>query len=190
VTLTPDIASPQAVGTPVTLTAAASGGTPPHQYRFWLNSGSGFSIIQDYSTASTFPWTPAAAGAYDILVDARSVGSTALKEAFTKLFYYQITPAAATGVTLTPNAASPQPLGTPITLTVAGQGGSGTYEYRFWLNSGQGFNIVQDYGAASTLPWNPAATGAYDVLVDVRNAGSAAFREASTKLFYFFYRIQ
>jgi FtsP/CotA-like multicopper oxidase with cupredoxin domain len=185
VTLTPDIVSPQLSGTPITFTAAASGGAEPYQYRFWVNSGTGFNIVQDYSTAGTFPWVPSAAGAYDILVDARSAGSTAFREASTKLFYYQITPAAATGVTLTPNAASPQPLGTPITLTAAGQGGSGTYEYRFWVNSGSGFSMVRDYSAANTYNWTPAATGAYDILVDVRSAGSTASREALTKLFYY-----
>lgn len=89
------------------------------------------------------------------------------------------------GVTLTPDLASTQPVGTPITFTAAGQGGSGTYEYRFWINSGSGYAIVQDYSSLSTFVWTPAITGAYDILVDVRNAGTTVQRDASTKIFFY-----
>jgi len=183
--LAPSVASPQAIGTPITFTATGQGGLGPYEYRFWLNSGSGYNIVQDYSATNTYVWTPAANGAYDFLVDVRTAGSTVARDASTKLFYYQIQSAGATGVTVSPDLASPQAPGTPITLTAAGQGGSGTYEYRFWLNSGSGYSIVHDYSAANTFVWTPAATGNYDILVDVRNAGSTAIREASTKLFFY-----
>jgi len=186
VTLTPSLTSPQLTGTPVTFSAAVQSGVGPFEYRFWVNSGSGFSVVQDYSAANTFAWTPAATGAYDILVDVRSVGTSIMRETSTKLFFYQIiSSVAATGVSVVPDLTSPQASGTPITLTASGQGGSGSYEYRFWLNSGSGYSIVQDYGAANTLVWTPAATGNYDILVDVRNTGSTALREASTNLFYY-----
>jgi cytochrome c peroxidase len=188
VTATPDLASPRSVSTPITFTAAGQGGSGTYEYRFWINSGSGYTIVQDYSATATYVWTPLATGAYDILVDVRNAGSTSVRDASTKLFYYQIMTAGATGVTATPDLASPRTSGTPITFTALGQGGSGTYEYRFWVNSGSGYTIVQDYSAAATFVWTPLATGAYDILVDVRNAGSTSLREASTKIF--FYQIQ
>jgi len=181
VTLTSDLATPQIPGTPITFTATGQGGSGPYEYRFWVNSGSGFAIAQNYSPANTFVWTPTLAGAYDILVDVRNTGSTAVREASTKVLFYKIASAAATGVTLTPNLASPRSVGTPITFTAAGEGGSGAYEYRFWLNSGSGFTIVQGYSATNTFVWTPTAQGAYDIMVDVRNTGSTAFREAFKK---------
>lgn len=187
VTVAPDVASPQAVGTPITFTAAGQGGSGNYEFQFWINTGAGFAIAQSYSASNTFVYTPAAVGPFDVLVDVRNAGSTSDREALTKLFFYQITAAAATGVTLAPDLASPQAPNTTITFTAQGQGGSGAYEYRFWLNSGLGFNIIQDYSAINTFAWTPTATGAYDILVDVRNAGSSAFREASTK--FFFYQI-
>jgi hypothetical protein len=188
VTATPDLVSPQTVNTPITITATGQGGSGSYEYRFWINSGSGYNIVQNYSATNTFVWTPLTTGAHDILVDVRAAGSTVLRDAFVKLFYYQIVPSAATGVTVTPDLASPQATGTPVTFTAHGQGGSGSYEYRFWLNSGSGYSIVQDYSTATAFVWTPGATGAYDILVDVRNAGSTSFREALTKLF--FYQIQ
>jgi manganese oxidase len=188
VTVSSDLSSPQMPGTPITFTAHGQGGSGSYQYRFWINSGTGFTMVQDYDAANTLVWTPSATGAYDLLVDVRSAGSSSLREAFTKLFYFQILPGPATGVTVSSNLSSPQAPGTPITFSASGQGGSGSYQYRFWINSGSGFSIVQDYGLANTLVWTPAAAGAYDILVDVKNNGSPAFREAFTKIF--FYQVQ
>jgi len=188
VTLTSNLASPRAAGTPITFTALGQGGSGTYEYRFWINSGAGYTIAQNYGTANTFVWTPAVAGAYDIMVDVRNAGSTVVRDASAKIFFYRITAPAATGVTLTSSLASPQPVNTPITFTALGQGGSGTYEYRYWINSGAGYTIVRNYSTTNTFTWTPTATGAYDILVDVRNVGSTALREASNKIL--FYRIQ
>lgn len=188
VVITPVQASPHVIGSPVTFTANGTGGSGNYEYRFWVNSGTGFTIAQDYSTTKTFLWNPVAIGAYDILVDVRNVGSTALREAFEKVLFYQIQPAPATAVSITPDKASPQAPGTQIVFTAAGSGGSGTYEYRFWLNSGSGYAIVQDYSTLPTWTWLPASTGNYDVLVDVRSVGSPAVRDALNNVF--FYQIQ
>jgi cytochrome c peroxidase len=188
VNISSDLAAPRAVGTPITFTAAGSGGTGTYEYRFWLNSGSGFNITQDYSSVGTWTWTPATAGAYDILVDVRSAGSTAMRDASAKIFFYQIQQSLGTSVTLTPDLANPQAAGTPITFTAVGSGGPGPYEYRFWLNSGSGFNVIQDYSSVDTWVWTPATTGNYDIMVDVRTVGSTDFREAIAKVF--FYQVQ
>ena len=188
VALSSNLAAPQAVGTPITFTAEGSGGSGPYEYRFWLNSGSGYSIARDYTTVNTWTWTPAAAGAYDLLVDVRNVGSSALRESSNKMFYYRIQQTTGTLVTLAPDLLSPQATGTPITFTAQGSGSPGPFEYRFWLNSGSGFSIVQNYSASNTWVWTPGTIGAYDVMVDTRTIGSSDLREAFAKVF--FYRVQ
>lgn len=188
VTLTPSVASPQLPGSSITFTAEASGGAGPYEYRFWINSGGTFLIAQDYTTINTFTWTPFVAGNYDIMVDTRAVGSTNFREALAVNSFYQIKYAPAAGVTPFVDKASPQPVNAPIVVSAAGSGGSGAYEYRFWLNSGSGYTIVQDYSTLSTWTWFPVATGNFDMLIDVRNAGTASDRDASTNVF--FYQIQ
>jgi len=188
VTLVPDVAGPQVAGAPITFTAAGTGSAGPFEYRFWVNSGAGFAIVQDYAPAATLVWTPATTGAYDIMVDVRTVGSTALREASAKIFFYQIQPAPATAVAITSDKASPQAPGTPVIFTAAGSGGAGKYEYRFWLNTGAGFAVAQDYSTLPTWTWVSSAAGNYDVLVDVRSVGSTLFREALNNVF--FYQIQ
>jgi hypothetical protein len=188
VTLTSNLASPQATGTPITFTAVATGAAGPFEYRYWVNTGAGFQLVRDYFASGTFVWTPTTAGAYDILVDVRTIGNTALREASNKIFFYQIQPAPATAVAITPSLASPQLHGTPVTFTAAGSGGTGKYEYRFWLNTGTGYAIVQDYSTLPTWTWIPALAGHYDLLVDVRSLGSTSLRDASNNVF--FYQIQ
>jgi cytochrome c peroxidase len=184
--VTPSVAAPQPTGTPIVFSAAGQGGTGPYEYRFWLNSGSGFLLQQAYGAANSWAWTPSAAGNYDIFVEVRTAGSTALREAWAALYSYHIdTPAPASAVTIAPGLASPQPSGTPITFTANGQGGSGPYEYRFYLNSGSGYVLQRDYNPSNSWTWTPSAAGNYDVFVEVRTVGSSLQREAYNAIYFY-----
>ncbi len=77
VTLTPNLLSPQPVGTPILWTALAADGTLP-QFRFWVQpQGGPFTLAQDYSPSNSFAWTPTVAGDYFVITWARSGGSNA-----------------------------------------------------------------------------------------------------------------
>jgi hypothetical protein len=188
VTIVPNLAAPQTPGTAITFTATATGGSGPYEYRFWVNTGNGYAVVQEYNAANTWVFTPVKPGIYDILVDVRGQGSTVFRNAFTTLLAYQVSPAPATAVTLTTPTASPRPVGTPITFTATASGGTGPYEYRFWINIGGTYLIAQDYTTINTFTWTPLAAGNYDIMVDTRAVGSTLFREALTKIF--FYQIQ
>ena len=182
VSLTPGVTGPQPAGTPVLFTAAT--GSPGMQYQFLLYDGTSWTTVRDYDTIPT--WTlPAStpAGSYVVAVNAKAPTSTT-RDAVAYASY-KITSGSpqATGVTLTPDQASPHAVGTVVQFTAAGQGSSG-YQYRFWLFDGTSWNMVQDYGAAST--WTlPAATlpGNYMIAADVRT-DSAVYRDAVAYLNY------
>src|SRR5438034_923210 len=61
VTVTADRAAPQLPGTTITLTAAATGGTAPVQFKWWVYSATGWTVLQDWSPATSATWTPATA---------------------------------------------------------------------------------------------------------------------------------
>jgi hypothetical protein len=88
-TLTPDKPSPQPAGTPIVLTGSASClGTP--QYRFWMRvPGGAWTIVQDYSPSATLNWTTTGkpAGTYNLEVDVRNTGSTAVYETVANVTY-------------------------------------------------------------------------------------------------------
>ncbi len=64
------------MGTPITFTATAVGGTAPYQFRFWLWNGTSWTMVRDWG-ANTFTWTPTQPNAnYNVTVWARSNGTT------------------------------------------------------------------------------------------------------------------
>ena len=120
---------------------------------------------------------------------ARNAGSTADYEAFTSLETYVLsTTTPVTGVTFTPppSPASPQAPGTSVTWSAVASGGSGNYQYQFWLYDGISWSIGKPYGATNDNTWawttSGLATGTYRVQVWARNAGSTADYEAFTSL--------
>ena len=78
VTLTPSPAGPQSPGTPVTWTAAASGGSGTYEYQFLVYSGGTWSLGRAYSATPTWNWDTSGLtnGTYVIAVWARNVGAT------------------------------------------------------------------------------------------------------------------
>ncbi|MGE5398512.1 MAG: CARDB domain-containing protein, partial [Chitinophagales bacterium] len=63
---------PQAVGTPITLSAEATGGVIPEYYFSVKEGGGHWEIIQAWSSANTCTWTPKMGGTAEIMVEARS----------------------------------------------------------------------------------------------------------------------
>ena len=81
------------VGTPITWTAIARGGTAsPLQYKFVMyTEGAGWTLLRDWAAGNTFTWTPTNSeiGGHLVQVWVRSAGSTATYEGWmgTPLFY-------------------------------------------------------------------------------------------------------
>jgi hypothetical protein len=161
-----------ATGSPVAFTATSTG-CPNPRYRFWIAPPNGaWSIVQDYSPASTFNWPgTGVAGTYRFEVDVRDNLSSNTYDAVKNVTY------AVTGCTaakLVTDKASPQLPGAAIVLTGSATC-PGTPEYRFWLRTPNGaWSIVQDYSPTPTFNWNTSGkpTGAYGLEVDVRDHGA------------------
>jgi alpha-tubulin suppressor-like RCC1 family protein len=178
VTLTPAPATPAIVGTPITFTASASGGSGSYQYKFLLKApGGALQTVQDYSATAIWTWMTAdlAPGSYQVVVYARNVGSTMSYEAFRSINSDLLADPPAASVTLTPAPASPSVTGTPVTFTAVASGGSGSYQYKFLLKApGGSLQTVRDYSATATWTWTTTglAPGSYQVVVHARNVGS------------------
>jgi hypothetical protein len=187
-------ASPQPVGTSVTFTATPTG-CAAAEYRFWTLAPTAGAVWQavtpGFGTGNTFSWETAgkAAGTWRFNVWARSAGSAAS---------YETAPAAGpvafvltrggsnacTGVTLTASPASPQPLGTVVTLT-ANAAGCATAEYRFWTlapTAGATWQpVTAGYQSGNQLVWDTMgkAAGTWQINVWARAAGSTASSDAT-----------
>ncbi len=83
-----------------------------------------------------------------------------------------------TSVTLTPNVASPQKLGTHVTWTATVQNpvSGHTYEYQYTVTLNGQSQIVRDFNPINTFVWYPfTVEGAYQVSVVVRDTTTSPF---------------
>ena len=148
--------------------------TLTYQYRFWLNDGTTNALVQDYSTANTWIMPSSQpAGVYTLTVDVRTTATSATPDATSTPFVFAIIEPPPTGVTVTPNVASPHVNGTTMTFTATAVGSTG-YQYEFRVNGTQ----VQAYSTTSTytLPLSTPA-GTYTIKV---NARTSALTPAAT----------
>jgi uncharacterized repeat protein (TIGR03803 family) len=78
--ITANLASPQPVGTALTLTATVTGGTAPQQCKWLLTTDPAwatYTVLRTWQSCTTpVPWTPTSPGSYVVAVWARSSGST------------------------------------------------------------------------------------------------------------------
>lgn len=170
-------ASTTGTGVPVTFTGVATGCTAA-QYRFWTRApGGSWTIARDYSSSNTYGWPGGgAAGAYQVEVDVRSLGSTVSYDAHANTTYTLVGCGAGA---LSADHTSPQPSGTTVVFTGAAAC-TGTPTYRFWVKApGGSWKVVQDYGTSATFSWTTAGlvAGTYSIEVDVRDQGSTASYE-------------
>jgi hypothetical protein len=171
--------------------AQGQGGSGAYQYRFWLFTSGAWQVVQDYGVGSswTMPGTTPA-GSYQIAVHVRtSSGVFVDAQAVLPFVIGDLpTPAApATGVTVTSTLGSPQAAGTLVRFDAQGEGGSGTYQYRFWLFADGAWQVMQDYGVGSSWTMTaPLPAGSYQVAVHVRT-DPAVFADAQGLLPYAFF---
>jgi uncharacterized protein (DUF2237 family) len=177
-------APPSPGGTGVSVTMTGSSATCPNpRYRFWVKDpGRRWSMVQDYSAATTHSWAQTGlAGTYSLEVDVRDASETTAYDVVANLSYV-VTGCSAAGITANPPTTAAH--GTTITLT-----GSATClgppTYKFWVQApGGSWQVVQAYGTSNTFMWTPAVAGTYHLEVDVRDQAGTATYEMVANITY------
>lgn len=174
--LTANVSFPAAPNVPITFTAQAAGGVAPIQYQFWrFSDGSGWAMVQDYSTNNTYTWYPNQ-GTHAVQVWVRGSGSTATLEDWRSSGLFSVAASAARISSLTANRTFPAPPNSTIVWTATATGGSGPLEYKYWLfSSSTGlWSVLRDWGTGNQATWTPGIgdTGQHSLQVWVRTQGS------------------
>jgi FtsP/CotA-like multicopper oxidase with cupredoxin domain len=171
-TLTSDVNSPQQVGTTITFSATATGGTGSYESRWGVWTSATDWIYTAWAPGiPSFPWTPAQAASAHVGVWVRDAGTTAAGA--TRSVAYSITQAPITVNSLTTDLSSPQVVNTTITFSATATGGTGSYESRWGVwTSATNWVFTAWAPGVSSFPWTPTQAASAYVGVWVRNAGA------------------
>jgi len=166
--------SPRQAGTTMIFAAAPSGGTTPYQYKWMLYDGTRTSVLRDWSSESTFSWTPIAPNPnYAITAWVRNANNRNDAPDAQRTVPFAITPPDPTRVTLVADRQSPQPPGTRITFTATASGGTGPYDFQWSVFNGSSWSVQQDWSRNGQFSWTPSSPNSnYQVMVRVRGGQS------------------
>ena len=175
-TLGTDLASPQIVGTTVTITGNTTCADTTPQYAFYVRTPDlVWHLIQAYSPTNTTTWNTfdTQIGSYLLEVLIKNTGSTAAYDSFTSLAYQMLL---CTATTLTPSASSPYASGAGAITLTAGGACAGSTQFRFYFKDTAGvWHLLQDYSASNTASWSADyKAGGYTLLAEIRPGGSSA----------------
>lgn len=166
-TLTSDAGSEIEIGTAVTLSAEASGGTPEYQYRFVSSRGEEWVTLQNFSAEAACVWKPEKAGEYTLTVDIRDSADQVVSKQLTLTVKEPDLPPLE-GSFISDQGATVE-TDTAVTLQAEATGGAEGYEYRF-VQEYEGDKLtLQDFSADATYVWTPEAAGSYTLSVDIRD---------------------
>lgn len=181
--------SPQSAGASVTLTAAANctGGTPEFQFYHKLPGTSAHTLLRDWGGASMV-WNTAGypVGTYQLLVMVRRSGNASPSETsqYMNFILSEVGQTACTSVSTAVAPSSPQPSGTSVALTANAGCTNPEYQFRYRLWGVGQWTMLRTWGAPMAT-WNTTGlNGLYQVLTEVRAAGSAGVATANSILNY------
>ena len=187
VTLSPNLASPQALSSTIVWTATPAGGTGPLVYKWFISNDGGVNWTETgpYASSNQLTWTPTAVKEnYRIAVWVKRASNTTGMEAEAKSANYAITDSPVAAVALTSNLASPQTLSTTIQWTATPTGGTGALVYKWFISNDGGVTWTETgpYASSNQLTWTPTVVNAnYRIAVWVKRATNTTGMEAEAK---------
>lgn len=155
-------------GTPVQLSAKATGGNGDYTYKFILCSAEGnWFKIRDYAKTDSCTWMSGAPGKKTLYVDVRDSKGAYKRVALP----FTVNAKQEFQVKFTTNQGNSAKSGTPVQLQAEVSGSDDTYTYKFIVFDGKStWFKIRDYGKENTCVWTPGAAGTKTLFVDIRDS--------------------
>ncbi len=168
------------VGTTVTMTGAASGGTKPYTYAFSYkkSTDSGYTSIGTAYTTTSGSFAPTSEGTYTF----RAIVKDSTPKALAKTFTVNVTSVPSDLVNKSTVSATKVTVGTAVTLKGAASGGTTPYKYAFYYKRAANADW-QTIGTAYTTTsasFTPQAVTDYNVKIVVKDGSGTAVAKKYT----------
>ncbi|MBU5488563.1 PKD domain-containing protein [Clostridium sp. MSJ-8] len=149
----------------VKFTTAASGGTGSLSYKYEIDGNT----VRDFSSASSYTWTPTKEGTYDVKVTVKDSNG---KQATKNMSYVVEKEDEQVELTLDSyktSLASPQEIGKSIVLSASATG-NGTINYRFVAQKNGKTTFAQAFSTKKTATWTPTEAGTYTLYFKAKDS--------------------
>ena len=166
-----------AVGSAITWTAAASGGSGTLQYYFILYKDGAKLKTRSYSTKNTYSYTPTEPGTYRVRVYVKDAADTKVNKLSSGVTVTAAAPLTLSSIKADKTSAS---AGEKITWTAAASGGSGSLQYYFILYKDGTKLKTRAYSTTQIFSYTPTEAGTYKVRVYVKDANDTKLNKLST----------
>ena len=168
------------LGSSVTITGAASGGTSPYKYAAYskLSTSEYFSTIRSFSTTKTITFTPSAAGKYTIRTKVQDSDGTIKSKDLT----LTVTDSLSNATTVSSTSIT---LGDVLTVTCKATGGSSGYNYAVYYkkSSSSSYTTAQAFDTNRIVKITPQAATTYNIRTKVKDsAGKIVTKDFTVKV--------
>ena len=165
------------LGSTLTATGKANGGTAPYQYQvvYKKSTDSKWTTAQSYKANTTVTFKPASATTYDVCIKVKDSTGTEVK----KFFTVKVTDALKNNSVISKTEIS---LGDTITVSGKATGGTSPYQYNIlYKQTAQSkWTTVQSYKTNSTVTIKPAKATTYDVCVKIKDSNGTIVKKFFT----------
>ena len=161
------------VGSTVTWTATASGGSGTLKYYFNVYKDGTKVASRAYSASNTFSYTPAEAGNYKVRVYVKDADGTKVSKLSAAVTAAPLTLSSVKADKTSAN------VGEAVTWTASASGGTGTLKYYFILYKDGSRIATRSYSTAKTFSYIPTEPGTYKVRVYVKDANGTKVSKLS-----------
>ena len=155
-------------GQSITITGAASHGTPSYQYAYVVQTPKGnWCVLKNYSEATSLKWTPGSVGKYTVQVKVKDNSGIIKIKAFT----LEVENALTNNSTISAESIKK---GQTVTFSGAASYGTPSYQYAYVVKTPKGnWCVLKNYSEAASHKWKPASAGTYTVQVKVKDSKDA-----------------
>ena len=155
-------------GMSVTLKGYASGNTSPYEFAYVAKGPDGkWTVLQSYSTETSYVFTPAAAGKYTIQIKARNSKGTVEVKEFTLNVSNEFT-------NISELSSDSITKDVRLVLTGAAAGGTKPYQFAFVAKDPAGkWSVLKGFSADTTCIFKPEAEGEYTIQIKAKDSKGA-----------------